>query len=152
MALRHLASGAGPNSLNQNGVQLTTLTPLEDKVIRMLLDGDDEALAVLRQQIDHAEVSFRRMTGVGFYTNCVVFPEAARVVGHPSFKLGDVSGTATNVRHGLGFLLYVTDGVLSMLEGYTYDEPWPSEVKGLTLTYTSGESRNIDELRRILHL
>jgi hypothetical protein len=113
---------------------MTTLTPLEDQVIRMLLAGDDEALAVLRQQLDHAKVSSRRMTGVGFYTAFVVPPEATRVIDRPSFKLGDVNGTAANVKHGLGFLLYVTDGVLSMLEGYTYDEPWPNEFKGLVLT------------------
>ena len=41
--------------------QMATLTPLEDQVIRMLLAGDDEALAVLRQQVDHAKVSSRRM-------------------------------------------------------------------------------------------
>jgi hypothetical protein len=129
---------------------MTALTSLEDQVIRMLLAGDDEALAVLRQQIDHAEVSSRRMTGAGFYTDFIVHREAARVGGRTSFKLGDVSGTAANVKHGLGFLLYVTDGVLSMLEGYTYDEAWPKEVQRLVLAYSGGQSRNLDNVRRIM--
>jgi hypothetical protein len=129
---------------------MTTLTPLEDQVIRMLLAKDDEVLAVLRLQVDHAKVSSRRMTGVGFYTDIVVAREAARAINRPSFKLGDVNGTAANVKHGLGFLLYVTDGVLSMLEGYTYDEPWPNEVQGLVLAYSEGQGRDLDNVRKMM--
>ena len=129
---------------------MTALTLLENQVIRMLLAGDDEALAVLRQQIDHAKVSSRRMTGVGFYTDFIIPPEVARIVDLPSFKLGDVNGTAANVMNGLGFLLYVTDGALSMLEGYTYDEPWPNELQGLVLTYSGGQSRNVESLKKIM--
>jgi hypothetical protein len=84
------------------------------------------------------------MTGVGFYTEFVVPPEAPRVLGRPTFKLGDVNGTADNVNHGLGFLLYVTDGALSMLEGYTYDQPWPDEVRCLVLTYSTKQGRKLD--------
>jgi hypothetical protein len=110
----------------------------------MLLCGEDEELFVLRQQTKHARVSSRKMTGVGFYAEFVVSPEVPRVPGRPTFKLGDVNGTADNVKHGLGFLLYVKEGTLSMLEGYTYDDPWPDEVVGLILTYSSTHGRKLD--------
>jgi hypothetical protein len=61
-----------------------------------------------------------------------------------------VNGTAANVRHGLGFLLFVIDGVISMLEGYTYDDPWPLEVEGLVLTYSGDQSRDIDKVRSVI--
>jgi len=31
-----------------------------------------------------------------------------------------------------------------MLEGYTYDEPWPDEVRGLVLTYSTKQGRKLD--------
>jgi hypothetical protein len=66
------------------------------------------------------------------------------VAGPPTFKLDDVNGTADNIKDGLGFFLYVTEGALSMLEGYTYDAPWPDEVRGLVLTYSSKQGRKLD--------
>jgi hypothetical protein len=123
---------------------MKTLTTLEKQVLEMLLHGQDEVLAILRQQAKDLEVSSREMTGAGFYTEFLVLPNVQRVPGSPTFKLGDVNGRAENVSHGLGFLLYVKDGALSMLEGYTYDEPWPDDVRGLVLTYASKEGRKLD--------
>jgi hypothetical protein len=123
---------------------MTNLTTLEDRVLEMLLRGEDEVLSVLRQQAKQMQVSSRKMTGVGFYTEFVVPPEAPRVLGRPTLKLGDVNGTADNVKHGFGFLLYVADGALSMLEGYTYDDPWPDEVRGVVLTYSSKQGRKLN--------
>lgn len=103
----------------------------------MLLRGDDEARTILRQQAQRAQVSSREMTGVGFFTRFTVVAGAPRVMDNLTFKLGNVEGTARNVKHGLGFLLYVENGVLSMLEGYTYDEPWPEEIHELALRYST---------------
>ena len=123
---------------------MMALTTLEKRVLEMLLSGQDEVLTILRQQAKQLQVSSREMTGVGFYTEFLVPPDAPRTPGRSTFRLGDVNGVANNVSHGLGFLLYVKDGALSMLEGYTYDEPWPDEVRGLVLTYASGEGRKLD--------
>jgi hypothetical protein len=122
---------------------MNNLTKLENQVLEKLLHGPDEVLTILRQQVKQMQVSSRKMTGVGFFTKFVVSPDVC-VPGRPTFKLGDVNGAADNVNHGLGFLLYVKDGALSMLEGYTYDEPWPDEVRGLVLTYSSREGRKLD--------
>ena len=127
---------------------MSSLTPLEEQVMKMLLDGDDSTLGILRRQFKQVEVSSRKMTGVGFYTEVSVPLDAPRLDGRPSFKLGDVNGTALEVQHGLGFLLYITDGALSMLEGYTYDEPWPDKIRGLALTYAGGKPRDLDDLRQ----
>lgn len=123
---------------------MNELTILEEQVLQKLLRGDDELLSVLRQQAQQVRVTLRKMTGVGFFTTLEVRAEAPRVKDPPKFQLGDVNGTADNVKDGLGFLLYITDGALSMLEGYTYDEPWPDEVRGLVLTYSTGQFRRLD--------
>ena len=123
---------------------MTGLTTLEEQVLEMLLRGQDEVLDFLRQQVKDAQVSSREITGVGFFTNFEVPAEAPRVKARPKFELGDVNGMADNVKYGLGFLLFVNDGALSMLEGYTYDEPWPDEIRGLVLTYSTGQARKLD--------
>jgi hypothetical protein len=123
---------------------MKALTILEKQVLEMLLRGQDEVLAILRRQAKQLEVTGREMTGVGFYAEFLVPPDVPRVPGGLTFKLGDVNGTADNVSHGLGFLLYVKDGALSVLEGYTYDEPWPDDVRGLVLTYASKEGRKLN--------
>jgi hypothetical protein len=81
----------------------------------------------------------------------VVPSEVARVPGRPTFRFGDVNGTAENVKHGLGFIFFVKDGALASLAGYTYDEPWPNEIGELKLTYSEGPIRNMDKLRKLLH-
>jgi|SRR6266850_3312926 len=121
----------------------SSLNSLENTVLEMLLAGDNDRLTLLREQLKRAQVSSRKMTGVGFYTEFAVPPAIPRVPGRPTFRLGDVSGTAANVRNGLGFVLFVSDGALSMLEGYTYDELWPDEVRDLILEYSGGPNRNL---------
>jgi hypothetical protein len=128
---------------------MNILTPLENQVMGALLAGEDEVLSILRQQLKQATISSRKMTGVGFFTKFYIPAECTRVAGNSSFKLGDVNGTANNLNNGLGFLLFVTNGEIDALEGYTYDEPWPIEVQGLTLTYAGGQNRDMDVLKKI---
>ncbi len=129
---------------------MSDLTSLEKEVIRMLMAGDITELSALHLQANELSVSERKVTGVGFFATLSVPEQFERLPQRPSFKLGDVSGTATNIKHGLGFLLYVTDGALSMLEGYTYDEPWPNQIEGLTLSFTGERDRDLDKIARII--
>lgn len=96
------------------------LTPLEAQVIRMLLAGDGALLASLRAQAERIVAVSRQMTGVGFFTRFHVIVDDADLVSNRSFKLGDVGGSADGVLYGLGFLLWIERGRLTMLEGYTY--------------------------------
>ena len=67
------------------------------------------------------------MTGVGFFTDLVVDPVAPSVLPMRQVLSGAGAGI-DGVRHGAGFLLFVRDGRLATLEGFTYDEPWPEQV------------------------
>jgi hypothetical protein len=131
--------------------RVSALTTLEEQVIRMLLAGDDAILSSLRDQAEHLTVSSREMTGVGFFTELVVTGSAATAAIARSFRLGDVSGTADGVMHGLGFLLLVEDGLLRMLKGYTYDEPWPAEVRNMRLSYSNERGHDLEMLRSLKH-
>jgi hypothetical protein len=40
------------------------------------------------------------------------------------------------LQHGAGFILTVEGGSLHSLEGYSFEEPWPTEVRTFSLEYT----------------
>lgn len=127
-----------------------SLATLEHQALAALLQGDDEILHVLRHQAKEVSVSSRKMTGVGFFIEFDVPPHLPRIKSHPTFTLGDVNGTAENVKHGLGFVLFIKDGALSVLEGYSYDEPWPDEPRNLALAYSTGQNRDLVQLKKTL--
>jgi hypothetical protein len=110
---------------------------LERKVMEMLLAGDDPTLNVLREQYRVADVTKRELTGVGFFLNFAVPPGAARLAGSGSLHLGDVAAQMEGLQHGAGFILFVREGAIDFLEGFSYDEPWPPSVEGFRLSYVT---------------
>jgi hypothetical protein len=44
-------------------------------------------------------------------------------------EISDVGAEFPNLRHGAGFVLSIRDGVVTMMEGFTYDAPWPGKPK-----------------------
>lgn len=122
---------------------------LEAAAMRMLLAGDHQALAALRTQWSVAKVLSRTLTGVGFFTEFEVPSEAPRAsLRAERLRLGDVEAVIPGLAHGAGFLLYLERGALSLLEGYTYDEPWPATVDGFRLAYHDEARSELDQLLR----
>jgi hypothetical protein len=117
---------------------MKALTFLEEEVLRKLLDGKLEWLAGLREQARVMEVRSRELTGVGFFTRFFVPDSAPRLTDKPSFVFGDVSAEVNDLEHGAGFLLFVTDGAIDVLEGYSYDEPWPDSIHTFRVYYLKG--------------
>ncbi len=67
--------------------------------------------------------------------------DLTRRAGH-SVKFGDVIAEIPGLSGGAGFLLYIENGILDVLEGYSYDEPWPTSTEGFTLRFLKGEERD----------
>ena len=116
------------------------LTSLEERLMKLLLAGDDPVLAMLRCQLRSSRVESRELTGCGFFTYVAVDRSAAEAVaGHPSLRFGDVDAVISGLEHGAGFVLFVEGGYLDNLEGYSYDEPWPAnDITDFELRYTGG--------------
>lgn len=119
----------------------TELSNLERAVLDKMLDGALPMLSFLRQQLEECSVATREFTGVGFYTTFSLPDHIPRKAG-VDVRIGDVIGESPQIKDGMGFLLYVKNGVLDMLEGYTYDEPWPQEITRFELKYVNGEERD----------
>ncbi len=114
------------------------LTALEKSVLDMLLDKQGEPFDTLRRQLSCATVSKREFTGVGFFTKFSLPDEAQVRHTVPDMTLGGVGAEVPGLKHGAGFILFVRDGVVSMLEGYTYvDDQWPERTDEFKLFRTA---------------
>jgi hypothetical protein len=124
---------------------------MEALVLNMLLDGDDDRLTVLRAQVPEVVVTKREFTGVGFFTTLAVADGAPRFA-YPRMVISDVHADITGLEHGGGFVLFVKDGAISTLEGYTFAEPWPDNATILKAHYwhppTPGVATVVDSSER----
>jgi len=126
-----------------------SLSLFEKAILEKLLSGNFLEIISLRRQIELCKVVKRELTGFGFFTTFKVPENTPRIFGLNAI-FGDVIGEIEGLRYGAGFLLYISEGVLDMLEGYSYDEHWPSSINDFKLSYTKGEERDWAALKDIL--
>jgi hypothetical protein len=55
------------------------------------------------------------------------------------------------VAHGVGLVLFVEEGRLALLEGFTYDDPWPDEIANYSIIsggvmHLGGSLTDIEEI------
>ena len=128
------------------------LEPLESEVLKWFLAGEHAVLGTLREQLASACVLSRTLTDHGFLLKLSVPAGTTKL--HEQFHvksdfcLGDVTAATDSLEHDVGFLLCITDGILDLLEGYTYDESWPVKVTNFALEYVTGIYRDLAELSR----
>lgn len=121
---------------------------LEMKLMKMLLSGDDEVLNKLRKQYEVAKVVSRDFSDVGFYTSFSLENRSDLCIKDKTFHIGDVDGNIDGIEGAVGFVLYVKNGYITLLEGYTnVVNTWPKLYDRISLSYDSGETRNIATLR-----
>ena len=105
-----------------------TFEKLESEVMLKILAEEPAVAEALAQQYKNSLITSREFTGVGFFTNFEVANETLALADSPSFELGSVQATISGLEFGAGFVLYVRDGLIKMLEAYSYDEPWPEQI------------------------
>lgn len=126
---------------------MSELTKLENEVLKMLLDGEDRILITLKEQLKNIKVKQRELSSAGFYTTFDMPEYAQAVEGNKTFRIGDVIGEFSTLENGAGFLLYIKDGKLDLLEGYSYEESWPDQIVNFKLSYLGGK-RDMEALRK----
>jgi hypothetical protein len=90
----------------------------------------------------------REQTSAGFFAYFDVGD--AHAANDITTRFGDVLAEVEGMPNGAGFILYVERGRLDMLEGYGYDDPWPTTITSYTLRYKAGDKRDWDALRKDL--
>lgn len=102
---------------------------LEKRVMDMLLHGEHELFKILKEQYESVESKEITNTGVGFYINYKVSSHRLDEKKYSNkFHIGDVDGNVSGTNQNVGFILYIENGYMVMLEAYTYgDDEWPED-------------------------
>lgn len=97
---------------------MSPFTALESAVLAEIGRAYPNQAAALEKQLAGATLTSRKNSGVGFFTEFSVDPIAPVLEGES--VLSGLQARITGLKHGMGFLLFVTNGRADMLEGYTY--------------------------------
>ncbi len=117
-----------------------SMTPLGSAIVHAFLAGEMPELAVLGNHAAAASVRVREFTGVGLFTHFDVPSEVPRVPSEDRFALTDVGADIEGAEFGAGFVLFVQEGVLDCLEGFTYTGEWPTDAQLLRWYYLRPEA------------
>lgn len=96
---------------------------MEKEIIRQILHEDQHWSYLL--QNNHIIIK-REFTGVGFFTYFAkIAIENQRTENASISKVGGI----LNEKVQVGFVLFIKNSQLDVLEGFTYDEPWPESIE-----------------------
>jgi hypothetical protein len=112
---------------------MTLMSALEKDAMDMLLAGNHPLLELLRKQYAACNVVDRDETGVGVFVTFSVPDNVARLPNNRSFELSDVNGEVEGL-DPVGFILFVRDGAIDYLEGFSYGDRWPERNGRYTYT------------------
>lgn len=109
--------------------QLMRANKLERIIISSVLA--DQALKVAKSEVnyDAVVVENRELTGVGFLTEFERSEELKLFDDDVSFRWGKVGARLNTSKVETGYLVYVDDGYLTTIEGYTYGDEWPERIE-----------------------
>ena len=131
------------------------LNEMERLALKMLLAGDSEELAVFRAQLNGATVASREFTGVGFFTHLSVPAELPRARNRDRLVLSDLYAEVSGLEHDAGFVLFVEDGAIDVLECHIVDDNWPDDATMRRPYYVRpaapGSSSIVEAKERDLH-
>ena len=77
---------------------------------------------------DSLNIKKRIFTGVGFLTHLKKDPLLKITDENESYEWGKIGAKINDNKIDIGFLIYVKNGFIDAIEGYTYDREWPSEI------------------------
>jgi hypothetical protein len=108
-------------------------TELEKAVIASMLA--DCELKPSRSTVNFVAVtvSDREFTGAGFLTEFERSEELKLFDDGVSLRWGKVGARLNASKLETGYLIYVDDGYVTAVEGYTYGDEWPNEVEQIEL-------------------
>jgi hypothetical protein len=123
-------------------------TDFEKNVMETILKGNHPVLASLRNQYVNSIIERREFTGAGFYTYFRINEGIPPLINRGNFEITDIVVKLGGNRNAIGVVLFIRDGYLKFLEGYTLaSEEWPQHYLDVELEYNSPNgNRNLKEL------
>jgi hypothetical protein len=103
-------------------------TALERAVLEAICEMHSANRAALEAQLSTATVISRENTGAGFYARFQVERSSGIAINGERSRAGP-EARIDGLRHGMGFILWMKEGYVACLEGYSYAE----STKGIVL-------------------
>lgn len=88
----------------------------------------------LERQMERANATKRENTGCGFFTTIAV-PADALQVSTPSVLGYETHARVHGLEHGLGFVLFMREGRMYLLEGYAWGSEGTASLDLFNLTF-----------------
>jgi hypothetical protein len=92
------------------------LWPIEREVLKITAAEYSATPEAFRRQIETALVASFENTGAGFFSDLVVAADVPLLGGKT--PLSGAYGSVLGIEHGMGFIVFLKAGRLSMIEGY----------------------------------
>ncbi|TWT43548.1 hypothetical protein KOR42_44280 [Thalassoglobus neptunius] len=89
-------------------------------VMEWLVEGDIPVLDRLREEFEACEEMKIEETAVGFYVRFLLRGNPIALASDSDFTLGDVVAVDPSRKLAMGFILFVKQGCIELLEGYTF--------------------------------
>lgn len=99
---------------------MRSLWPIERAILEAAAHDYQASADGLREQIAGAQVTDFENTGAGFFSTVRVSPEAPQLTDKS--PLDAATGSVGHIEHGMGFLAFLENGYVSLIEGYTYGD------------------------------
>ena len=127
--------------MSYNKLFLNKHIKLENIVMNMLLSGDNVFFDKLRKQYELSLIADRNFDNVGFFTDFEIKDNDLKVDNY-DYTFGDVFGDYSGKESYFGFILYIRNGLIYSLEGYTYLDEWPNSYDNIYLHYINSNGKN----------
>jgi|LSQX01.2.fsa_nt_gb hypothetical protein len=97
---------------------------------KIFLFSENEYKDKIWRQYKNSVVKSRKFFVKGFYTDFSVTDNSLYLSNDVNIELGDIHAEINGLKYGAGFIVFVRNGVISLLEGYSYgDDVWPKKIE-----------------------
>jgi hypothetical protein len=99
---------------------MRALWPIERAVLKAAAHDYPHSSECLNRQMESAQVSDFENTGAGFFSTITVDAVAPSL--SDKSPLDAATGTIAGIKLGMGFLVFLENGRVSLIEGYSYGD------------------------------
>lgn len=100
----------------------------EKIIITDIIEQYPEYKEKLKSQFENIAVKKREIHTRGFSTHYTVTATEHSLGGDKNLQLGKYQWNINGLNRGSDYILWIKNGFISCLEGFSYEEPWPKEI------------------------
>ena len=100
----------------------------EKIIITDIIEQYPEYKQKLQSQLERIIVQKRELSTYGFSTYYDVVAVEETLGDDKNLQLGKRQWNINGLQRGSDYILWIKNGLISSLEGFSYEEPWPNEI------------------------